>query len=217
MSEMTIEVQQRQEIGKNANRRLRASGQVPAVVYGSGLDPATIQVEKRQIENLLRKGGGENAVFLLKLAGTDKSRHTMIREMQIDVLNGDMIHIDFQRIKMDEVVKVFVPIEVHGVAEGVKAEGGMLDHPTREVEVSCLPSSIPSQIGLDVSALNVGQHIEAGELELPEGVELLSDSDRVIVSVMAKQKVEETEEGEDGEELLSTEAEEPQVVGGESE
>jgi len=217
MSELTIEVQRREETGKNANRRLRAIGQVPAVVYGSGLEPATIQVEQRHIENLLRQGGGENAVFLLKLSGTDKSRHTMIRELQLDVLNGDMIHIDFQRVKMDEVVKVFVPIEIQGVAEGVKTDGGMLDFPTREVEVSCLPGSIPTHIDLDVSALHVGQHLEAGQLELPEGVELLLDVERVIVSVMAKQKVEEVEGEEEGEELLSAAVEEPQVVGGESE
>lgn len=214
MSEMTIEVERRTETGKNANRRLRASGLVPAVLYGGARETAAIQVGRRKVEDLLRKGGGENAVFLLKLAGTDKSRHTMIREMQLDVLNGDMVHIDFQRIKMDEAVKVMVSIEIQGVAEGVKQDGGLLDFPTREVEVSCLPGDIPSSIELDVSELHVGQHVEAGELTMPKGVELLEDEDRVIVSVMAKQvEVEEETEGDDN--LLSAAAEEPEVVGSE--
>lgn len=210
MSELVLEVYEREAIGKNANRRLRAVGELPAVVYGAGLAPATIRVEERKVKDILRSGSGENTVFLLRLHGTDKSRHAMIRELQDDPISGALIHIDFQRIQMDKKVKVAVHVELTGEAEGVKTEGGLVDFVTREIEIECLPGDIPAHIDLDVSPLHVGQHVEAKELELPEGVELAMDPDRVVVSVSRK-KVE-AEEEEKEEELIEAETEEPEVV-----
>jgi large subunit ribosomal protein L25 len=210
MQEQTIEVHPREETGKNANRRLRSAGQVPAVVYGGGKDTVSIRVDRRKIEDLLRIAG-ENAVFLLALAGTDKSRHTMIRDLQVDTLTGEMIHIDFQRVLLDQAVRVNVPIEVIGEAVGVRNEGGLLDFVTREIEIESLPTSIPTHIELDVSGLHVGQHVEAGQLALPEGVKLLEDAERVVVSVAVRKIAEEHAEGE--EELLTAAAEEPELVG----
>jgi len=210
MQEQTIEVHPRAETGKNANRRLRASGQVPAVVYGGGKNTVPIRVDRRKIEDLL-KIAGENAVFLLELAGTDQSRHTMIRDLQVDTLTGEMIHIDFQRVLLDQVVRVNVPIEIVGEPLGVRNEGGLLDFVTREIEIESLPTSIPTHIELDVSPLHIGQHVEAGQLALPEGVKLLEDEERVVVSVAVRKIVEEVAEEE--EELLTAEAEEPELVG----
>ncbi len=209
MSEIVLEVHERQAANKNANRRLRASGQVPAVVYGSKLDTAPIQVEERKMRDLLRSQKGGNIVFLLKLHGTEQSRHVMIREMQTDSISGEMIHIDFQRILMDQKVRVQVQIELEGEPVGVKTEGGLVDFVTREVELECLPNNIPEQLVVDISELHVGQHLEAKDLDLPEGVEL-HDLDRVIVSIAQPQKAEEEETDED--ELLETEAAEPEVV-----
>lgn len=211
MSEILLEVHEREATGKNANRRLRAAGDVPAVVYGAGQDPAAIQVPERKVLEILRTGSGGNTVFLLQLHGTDKKRHAMIRELQTDALTGEMIHIDFQRILMDQKIKVTVPIELHGEAEGVKTEGGFLDFVTRDIEVECLPGEIPQHVELDVSALHIGQHLEAGDLELPEGLELQTDEERVIVSV-AVQKVVEEEEEEDEDLLLEAPTEEPEVI-----
>lgn len=211
MEEQTIEVQPRENVGKNFNRRLRAIGQVPAVVYGDGKEPVKIQVEERKIERLLKAAGGGNAVFLLKLAGTQQSRHTMIRELQADALTGKMIHIDFQRVNMDQKVRVSVPIEIIGEAQGVRNEGGLLDFISREIEVECLPGDIPAHVSLDVTELHVGQHVEAGELELPEKVTLLEEPERVIVSIAVKRVAEVTHEEEEG--LLTTEAAEPKLVG----
>ncbi len=119
MSDFTIEVERRETRGKNANRRIRATGAIPAVVYGAGKEPVPIQVDRRRFAELLKTEGGENAVFLLKLAGTEKSRHTMIRELQVDVIRGEPIHVDFQRILLDQVVKVAIPVEIRGEAHGV--------------------------------------------------------------------------------------------------
>lgn len=211
MSHLTVEVEKRDSRGKNTNRRLRAAGQVPAVVYGGGKEPVAIQVGQRQFENLMRSAGNENAVFLLKMAGTDQSRHTMIRELQQDPINGKLIHIDFLRVVMDQAVKAMVPVEIHGLATGVKNEGGILDFVTREVEVQCLPDKIPVHLDVDVSELHIGQHLEAKDLELPEGVEILEAPERVLVSISAPKGGAEDEVDEDGD-LIEKETAEPEVI-----
>jgi large subunit ribosomal protein L25 len=186
MSEMTIEVQPRQETGTNHNRRLRSRGKIPAVVYGgAGKNAVPIHVDRKQLIDLLRSGGGgDNAVFLLKLAGTGQERHAMIRDMQLDPITREIMHLDFQRVVMTETVRVQVAIELAGTAYGVKTEGGVLDFSHREVHVECLPGDIPKTIELDVTELRLGQHLTAGDLHLPAGVTLLDPADRVLVSVM---------------------------------
>ena len=216
MSEITVEVIKREETGKNVNRRLRASGYVPAVVYGGGRESVAIQVEKKVIHELLRQEGGEHAVFLLKMAGTDKSRHTMVRDIEIDPVSRQIIHLDFQRVLLTEKVRVPVAIELEGVPNGVKNEGGVLDFITRELEIESLPGDIPPKLVLDVSELNVGDHVEAGELSLPAEVTLLEEPGRVIVSVAHSRVadvVDEAEAGAEEELLLEAEDAEPELIG----
>ena len=216
MSEITIEVNQREETGKNANRRLRAAGFIPAVVYGGGKDSVAIRVEKKVIHDLLRQEGGEHAVFLLKMGGTDKSRHTMVRDVVIDSVSRQIIHIDFQRVLMTEKVKVMVSIEISGVPLGVKNEGGVLDFVTREVEIESLPGDIPTKLVLDVSGLEIGDHLEAGDLEIPAEVELMEEPGRTIVAVAHSRVadvVDEAEASDEDELLLEAEADEPELIG----
>jgi large subunit ribosomal protein L25 len=209
MSEMTIEVQPRQETGTNHNRRLRLRGKIPAVVYGgAGKDAVPIHVDRKQLIELLR-GGSDNAVFLLKLASTGQERHAMIRDMQLDPITREIMHLDFQRVVMTETVRVQVAIELIGTAYGVKTEGGVLDFSHREVHVECLPGDIPRVIELDVSELHLGQHLTAGDLHQPHGVTLLDPKDRVLVSVMHAK----TEAAPAGEEAAPVEAgPEPEVI-----
>jgi large subunit ribosomal protein L25 len=185
MSEMTIEVQRREELGKNANRRARAAGMIPAVVYGGGRDSAAVQVNRRSFLELFRGSHGvdQSKILLLKLADTGQERHAMIRDLQIDPISRQVVHIDFQRVLMDQRVRVAVPIEIKGTAYGVKTEGGVLDFVVREVHIECLPGDIPAHIDLDVTDLHVGHHIEAGQLQLPDGVTLLDEPERVIVAL----------------------------------
>ncbi|MEM7587252.1 MAG: 50S ribosomal protein L25 [Acidobacteriota bacterium] len=210
MSELVLEVHNRDAMGKNANRRLRAGGEVPAVVYGGDQDAAAIRVDERRVDEILRSGSGENTIFLLKLHGTEQTRHAMIRELQTDPISGQKLHIDFQRIDLDQKVRVVVPIEIQGTAFGVKTEGGLLDFVTREVEIECLPNAIPAHIDLDVTELHVGQHVEAKDLELPEGIEL-HDPERVIVSIAQPQQVDEAAEDDD-DMLIEGEKDEPEVI-----
>jgi large subunit ribosomal protein L25 len=184
MSDMTIEVQRREERGTNSNRRLRARGLIPAVVYGAGKETVPIQVDRKTLLDMMKASGSDNPIFLLQLAGSGKERHAMIRDLQVHPISRQVLHIDFQRVIMTEKLRVQVPVELTGTAYGVKTEGGMLDFVLREVHVECLPGDIPKQIELDVTPLHVGQHVEAGQLDLPKGVTLVEDPDRVIVSLV---------------------------------
>lgn len=215
MSEPTVTVRLREQTGKNANRRLRAAGEIPAVVYGGAADSAAIRVDGKSVQSLIREGG-ENAVFLLQLEGTDRTRHTMIRDLQWNPLTGALLHIDFQRIDMDREVQVSVPIALIGTPEGVRNEGGLLEFVTREIAVVCLPGDIPSAIELDVEALHIGQHVEVGALTLPDVVRLDDDESRVVVSVAAPRIAEEEEEVSEEDELLEAFTDEPAVVGDEA-
>jgi large subunit ribosomal protein L25 len=181
------------------------------VVYGAGKDPVAIKVERTSFLDLLRATGSENAVFLLELAGTGKQRHTMVREIDSDPITRRIRHIDFQRVLMDETVRINVQVELTGTPEGVKTHGGVLDFVTREISVECLPGAIPQQFVLDVSDLEIGDHLEASDLDLPKGVELLEEEDRVIVSIAAPRLEEEEEEEDDL--LLETPSAEPEVIG----
>jgi large subunit ribosomal protein L25 len=211
MSEVTIRVEAREGTGKGQSRKLRRAGLIPAVVYGGGKDPVPIQVERHTFRELLRKAGGENAIFLLELGDTGKTRHTMIREIDADPITRRIRHIDFQRVVMDQVVRVTVPIEVQGVADGVKNHGGVLDFITRQVDVECLPGNIPQKLLIDVSGLEIGDHRELRHLQVPEGVELMEELDRVVVSVAAP-RLEEAE-AEEEEVLIEAAVAEPEVIG----
>ena len=197
MSELTIEVERREAVGKNRSRQARANNQIPAVVYGGGKEAVPVLLDRKSTVDLLKKSGGENPIFLLKMAGSGQERHAMIRDMQIDPISHQVVHIDFQRVLMTEKVHVAVPIELVGTSYGVKTEGGFLDFVTREVHVECLPGDIPKHIDLDVTGLHVGQHVEAGALPLPEGVTLTDEPERVIVSLGHGRTEEAAGEGAD--------------------
>lgn len=133
----------------------------------------------------------------------------MVRELKVHPITRVLEHIDFQRILMTEKLRTTVPIEVTGVAYGVKTEGGLIDFVTREVQVECLPADIPKKITIDVTALHIGDHVEARELELPKGVVLLEDDDRVIVSC-SHTHAEQSATG--GEGLIEAAKAEPEVI-----
>jgi large subunit ribosomal protein L25 len=212
MSEMMIEVEPRHETGTNSNRRLRLRGQIPAVVYGGvAKDSVPIHVDRKRLIELLKQGGSENAVFLLKLSSTGQERHAMIRDMQLDPITREIVHLDFQRVVMTEKVRVQVAIELTGTAYGVKTEGGVLDFSHREIHVECLPGDIPKTLKLDVAELHLGQHLSASDLQLPATVSLLDEPDRVLVSVMHS-KTEVVAEPEAAEAAPVEAGTEPEVI-----
>ena len=180
---MTLEVSGRDGTGKSAVRKLRQQGKVPGVVYGGHRDPVAIIVDRKAITDLIQKSEhGVRSVFLLKMAGTDQQRHAMIKDIQIDPINRKMMHVDFIRVVMDEVVRVSVPVVITGSPIGVR-EGGLLDFQVRELHVECLPNAIPDKVEIDISELGIHHYFRISDLPLPEGVKVLDDPNRVVVGV----------------------------------
>ncbi len=191
MKTIELAVEKRSTIGKNEARRSRAGGRIPAVVYGAGKPNVPISVDRKALSDLFREGAGENAIFLLKLAGSDQSRHAMIREMQRDPVSRKPLHIDFVRVLMDVKITVSVPIEIVGVARGVKTDQGILDVVTREIEIECLPTNIPAHLPIDVTELGIGDAIRISELPVPEGVTIVDNPEKVVVHVTHPTREEE--------------------------
>jgi len=191
MKTIELNVEKRSTTGKGQARRSRAGGQIPAVVYGAGKPNVPIAVNRKALADLFREGAGENAIFLLKLAGSDQSRHAMIKELQRDPLSRKPLHIDFVRVLMDVKITVKVPIEITGVARGVKADGGILDVVTREIEIECLPGNIPAHLAVDVSELAIGDAIRVSEMPAVEGVTIVDNPEKVVVHVAHPTREEE--------------------------
>jgi large subunit ribosomal protein L25 len=183
MAELNLEVTRREGTGKGIARRLRVDGKVPAVVYGAHREAVPITVDRKAVTELIQKSQhGIRSIFLLKMSGTDQSRHAMIKDIQINPISRKLAHIDFVRVLMDEKVRVAIPVHVSGLALGVK-EGGILDFQVRELHVECLPGQIPDTIDIDVTPLGAHDYYRIADLKLPEGVKVLDDPDRVVVGV----------------------------------
>ena len=191
MKEIMVDVKSRETLGKNPSRRLRHEGLIPAIVYGAKKDPVPVIVDPKKILEIIHSESGVNTIFQLGLADTEARRHVMIKEYQVDPVRGNLIHADFVRIQMDEVIEVDVPVQVTGEAAGVKLDGGILDHVTRQVRVSCLPGDIPEHITIDVAPLKIGDALRVSDLPKSEKYRILSEADvtLVVVSPPAKEEV----------------------------
>ncbi|MCS7181618.1 MAG: 50S ribosomal protein L25/general stress protein Ctc [Thermoanaerobaculum sp.] len=182
MSELVIEVERRERFGKGANRKLRAQGLIPAVVYGGGKEPVPVVVDRKAVTELLHQEKGKNTLFLLRMKGTKQERHAMLKDFQVDPITQQYLHLDFIRVIKGQQVKVEVPVELVGESVGVKA-GGFLDFTGRSLHLECPADAIPDKITVDISRLHVGQHIAAGDLKLPSGVKLLDDPHKILVTI----------------------------------
>jgi large subunit ribosomal protein L25 len=191
MKETVVDVKGRESLGKNPSRRLRHQGLIPAIVYGAKKDPIPVVVDPKKILEIIHSESGVNTIFQLGLAEKEARRHVMIKEYQVDPVKGNLIHADFVRIQMDEVIEVDVPVQVTGEAAGVKLDGGILDHVTRQVRVSCLPADIPEHVTIDVTPLKIGDALRVSDLPASDRYRILSDPDQtlVVVSPPAKEEI----------------------------
>jgi large subunit ribosomal protein L25 len=190
MPEIVVSAQTRGEAGKNVNRRLRAQGMIPGVLYGAGERSATaVAVSPREIAAILRSATGENTLFDLDVAG--KRRKVILKEYQLEPLKGQLLHADFYEVALDRTLELKVHVEIQGVPVGVKTQGGILDFVTRELSVECLPADIPERFVVDVSALELGKHVRVSDLTPPPGVKILTEPEIVIVHVVAPRAEEE--------------------------
>ena len=191
----------RQTVGNGPARRLRQEGKLPGVLYGPDTAPMMITLDAHELELALKKGS-VNALFNLILEGDSKPRRrVMIKELQAHPVSQNPLHVDFYEIAMDRKISVKVPVIPLGKSIGVEM-GGLLQVVRREIEVSCLPDQIPESIEVDISELDVGGSIHVEEIPLAEGVEVLSDANFTVITILSpKVEAEETEEEElEGEE-----------------
>ncbi|HEY5619341.1 MAG TPA: 50S ribosomal protein L25 [Vicinamibacterales bacterium] len=188
-----LEVEKRDGSGKNEARRLRVSGRIPAVVYGSRKGKASegmsVAVDPKEVLRILHSESGANTLITLKLDGTES--RVMVKEYQLDPVTNQLLHADFFELAMDRAITVTVPITVKGEPKGVKQQGGLLDFVTREVLVQCLPIDIPERIDVDVTELMLHQAIRLRDLPQNPKWKPLNDPDTMIVHVVVP-KVEET-------------------------
>ncbi len=191
MKDLVVDVTPREAPGKNRSRRLRRQGLIPGIVYGAKRDPLTVTVDPKKLLEIIHSESGVNTIFQLNLAGQEARRHVMIKEYQVDPVKGQLIHADFVRIQMDEVIEVEVPVQVTGEAAGVKLDGGILEHVTREVRVSCLPGDIPEHVMIDVTALKIGDALRVSDLPKSDRYRILTEPDQTLVVVSPPAKEEE--------------------------
>ncbi len=215
-SDIVLTVDRREELGKERVKKLRREGRIPAIVYGGGKDPIAITVDEKSVTEILKQETGENTIFLLKLKGTKQERRTMIRDIQIDPVSRRITHVDFLRIVRGHKISLTVPVELTGDSIGVR-HGGLLNFVTREIEIEVLPRELPEKIELDISDLDIEQHVTVGDLVglLPKSARLLDDPSRVVVTIEAPRgsKGDGGEEGGEAEpSLVITEQAEPEVI-----
>ena len=185
MEFVDLKVERRTGTGKSVARRLRQQGRIPAIVYGEG-EPIPVAADPKSLLKALRTEAGENVILNLTIVDTDEvTRKAMVKAVQVDPVSGIVLHADFLAISMERPIEVEVPVDLMGVARGVKEEGGIVEQILRELKVKCLPSAIPDRIQLDISTLSIGDVVHVKDLAIPGGVELLTDREQVVVTVAA--------------------------------
>lgn len=213
--QVKLTAERRTALGRSAVRKIKSEGAVPAVIYGGKDKPETLQVSKREINALLSHASGENILVELEIAGS-ANRLALIQEVQHAPLGGDVLHIDFHSVSMDEMIEADVPLEPVGTANGVKNFGGLLEQNIRALGIECLPRDLPDTIRVDVSGLNVGDSIHVRDLALPTGVTTRTNPDLTVFSVM-EPTVEEAAttaaEAPTAPEVIKEKKEEPEAAG----
>ncbi len=210
----------RKTTGNGPARRLRRSGQIPAVLYGPGADSVLLSVNAVEFEKVLKKSiSGQVLLNLIIQNGETFNRSAMVRELQTHPVSREFLHIDFFEIAMDRKIRVKVPVVITGKAKGVEV-GGILQIVRRELEMLCLPLRVPESIEVDISDLDIGDSIHIGAIALEDDIEVLEEDHFTIVTVVSptieevEEEVEELEEDEDAEGIVA-EGEAPAEDGGE--
>lgn len=205
---IAIKAEKREVFGKNASRRLRREGKVPAVLYGPEGINVSLTLSKKDVFKILRSETGERTIF--QISFNSELKNVMIKELQKNPVTDEILHADFIQIALDKSIRVSVPVVAVGEAVGVKTEGGFVDFITREVEIECLPKNIPDHIEVDISDLHLRQSLRVADIAPPEEVRLVSAPDIVVVLIEPPSKEEEVKA--EAEEEVISEGEEPEVI-----
>ncbi len=198
MAEVIVAKAREGKFNKNAARRVRAAGKIPAVLYGSGLDPVAVELDPKQISRILYSETGANTILDVEVAGHPATK-AMIVDFQREPIKDRLIHIDLKRIALDKALRVRVRVKLLGIPIGVKTEGGVLDQVLREVEIECLPADIPGHIDVDVSELGMHQVIRVSGLPHSDKIKYLTSEDATVAHVVTiREEVVATPETAEG-------------------
>ncbi|MCP4590158.1 MAG: 50S ribosomal protein L25 [bacterium] len=200
MEQMVLKAERRVSLGTRPARRVREAGRLPAVIYGHGEAPEAISLDTHDALLELQHGA---RVFTVALEG--KQSQYLVKAVQYDYLGTNAVHLDLMRVDLSEKVQIKIGVELRGIPAGI-AEGGVLDHSLNEIEVECLVTHIPETIVANVKHLGVGEALLVGDLELPEGVEVLTDREERIAAVRVLAEEAPAEEAEE-------ESGQPEVIG----
>lgn len=213
MDTVELKVRKREKKGKGRARRLRASGEIPGVVYSSGREATPLAVYFADLKKAL--GTGSNVVLQLKFADSSgEEQYAVVKDIQTHPTKSEILHFDLHGVELDTEIEASVPVELLGSAPGVM-EGGVLDHQLWEVNVEALPTAVPSFLEMDISGLDIGDQARVEDVRVPEGVRIVDDPQMVVVAILAPEMEEEEEEEE--ELLEGEEGVEVPVVGEEEE
>jgi large subunit ribosomal protein L25 len=183
--QVKLKAERRPNVGRSAVSKLRARGLIPAVIYGGKDKPQPLQVAARDINAMMSQASGENVLVELEIAGEAPSRTALVQEVQHSPVKGDIQHVDFHAISMDEMIQAEVPLEPVGTPVGVKTFGGLLEQSLRVLAIECLPGDLPDRITVDVSQMNIGDAIHVRDIQLPSGVTPKVQLDLTVLSVLA--------------------------------
>jgi large subunit ribosomal protein L25 len=192
--EFKLEAEKRDGTGKGVARKLRARGQVPAVLYGHGMDALSVSVDAKELGHALHTDAGANVLVDLHV-GSDKHL-VLAREIQRNHMRGELLHVDFLVIRRDETISIQVPITVEGESPGVK-QGGVVEHHLWELSAESLPGDVPQSIVVDLSTLEIGDSFHVGDLPKLQGVTIITPAEETILSVVTPQVLEVAAEGEE--------------------
>ncbi|MGH7716108.1 MAG: 50S ribosomal protein L25, partial [Vulcanimicrobiaceae bacterium] len=178
----TLKLELREKPGTIGSRAVRHQGRIPGVIYGHGEKPLAVAIEARELGELLHGGRRQNIIDIQLDGKTDTA---MVRDMQLDPVTRRVLSVDLQRISRSDIITAEVPIVTIGIAVGVREQGGMMDLVTHEIEVRGPADKIPQEIRVDVSGLTMNDNLNAGELQLGEGIRLITPADTTIVAIEA--------------------------------
>lgn len=186
MKSVSLTVYPRTLVRRSGLKKVRSNDRVPAIIYGRQAAPQNLEIGRKELENLIHHSVSENVLLDLSVEGDGaKRRLALIQEVQHHVLSGKILHVDLHEVAETEKVTITVPVATAGEAVGVKMGGGVLEHVLFKLKVRALPKDLPEVIQVDVSNMQVGQSLHIGDIQAPEGVEILGDKKIVVLSVAA--------------------------------
>lgn len=208
MKRLEIPAASRSKVGKGSARSTRRDGRVPAIIYGGQEEPTPVSVDKHQIEVELQHSESENMIVHLQLDGKSEPVLTLIRDTQHNPLSGDLEHLDFQRVSLNQSIRTTVPLHTSGTPNGVRNAGGIFEQVIREVHIECLPMDIPDEVVVDISGMDINDTLHISDIPKSDKFTILDEEERAVANVVSPDSLatapapaegEELEEGAEGE------------------